>query len=124
MSAVPTEHVAIWHVPIVQDHVETPQAMGFCEEHAGVGFISSIWLLQLLSLLSQISGCDPGVTVALQVDEPPEQTVVPVEQMPEKPVMHGWLLTRMGSSIVPLQSSSLPLHISCTVPGSGVLQVS
>src|SRR5262245_50739312 len=55
MSAWPNWHCAIWQTPELHAQVWTNAAPGFCEAHAGVGFISSVWPSQSLSRLSQIS---------------------------------------------------------------------
>ena len=63
--------------------------------------------------------CEPGITFAMHCVLPPEQRVFPGMHTPGKAVLHGRLLSSPGSSMVPLQSSSCPLHVSWIVPGLG-----
>src|SRR5262249_13805136 len=103
----------------VHDQLLTNCALAIWAAHAGVGFISSVWPLQSSSWPLQISTFVPGFVSGMQFSRPCTHCDVPVEHTPLQPVLQGSPFTSAGSSTVPLQSSSLPLQVSCTVPASG-----
>jgi hypothetical protein len=102
-----------WQLPTVQLQSSTFCAAVYLLAHSSLTFVtSSITPSQSSSLALQTSICEPGATSGTQVDTPIEHCVLPVAQMPGFCVSHTSPLTAAASSIVPLQSLSLPSQVS------------
>jgi hypothetical protein len=115
-SLNPATHANTSQMPAEHFQSATFSAPGFLTAHSTLMLApSSATPLQSSSLPLQLSTTDPGCTSAAHFNTPDSHCVLPVLQIPGSPVLHDSPLSVAGSSIVMLQSLSLPSHFS----GSG-----